>query len=51
MVGHSGGPVVDENGEVVAWNVRKAGDGMGELCELRPIKSGKAVIDAAKAKC
>ena len=48
MVGHSGGPVVDENGEVVAWNVRQLG---GELCELRPIRSGKAVIEAAKAKC
>lgn len=47
MVGHSGGPVVDEQGEVVAWNVRSEAQG---LCDLRPIASGRPVIEAAERR-
>ena len=58
MPGHSGGPVVDERGVVVAWNVRNLASPCSTssyqtyagLNELRSIAEGFAVIDAAEAR-
>lgn len=58
MPGHSGGPVVDERGVVVAWNVRNLASPYSTssyqtyagLNELRSIAEGFAVIDAAEAR-
>ena len=58
MPGHSGGPVLDERGVVVAWNVRNLASPYSTpsyqtaagLNELRSIAEGFAVIDAAEAR-
>ena len=53
MPGASGGPVVNQEGRVVAWNVRNRGDAPETtrgLAHLRGIAAGLACIQAARAE-
>ena len=50
--GHSGGPCINAQGQVVGWNVRSATPrtGGGHLIHVRPIGEGRECIAAARAK-
>ena len=50
MPGHSGGPVVDRQGRVVAWNVRDKTSGPDKVCHLRFIRAGRACIREGLAR-
>ena len=50
MPGHSGGPVVDRQGNVVAWNVRDCSVRVDKMSHLRHIALGVPCIQAARAR-
>ena len=50
MPGHSGGPVVNRQGCVVAWIVRDRSEGQDKLAHFRFIAAGRPCIDAALAR-